>query len=307
MDSRGEEPVGSQLGAVEILVERQAGFESEACSFEKSVGEEEVDASGPVDPGAASEVGIGRGDDGRGGDEVTVEAVDISPGRDGEAGGEAEERGGFPCAPDVADDGVAEGVALIVGSGANRADGLGAPREVVALAEVGAAEDEVPGAAADLHGVGQAGVADTGHEIGFIGGTGGGTNAEIEVNALAIGVVDFYEAGDFEVAEIARAGGEAQAIAPEVIHFIGYPGDHEHQGDVIGGRIHEAEHVHFHTHIGGGDEESLAPGCGGDDLLVGDFIGAEEVRLHVHIHEAMGEHDFSGFMRVVSHDADGGV
>lgn len=85
---------------------------------------------------------------------------------------------------------------------------------MVALAEVGAAEDEVPGAAADLHGVWQAGVADAGHEIGLVGGSGGGAHAQVEMDALAIGVVDFDESRHFEVAEVARPCCEGETIAP---------------------------------------------------------------------------------------------
>lgn len=65
--------------------------------------------------------------------------------------------------------------------------------------------------------------------------------------------------------------------------------------------------MHFHTHIGGGDEESFAGGLWGDDLAVRYLVGSDEVRSHIHIHEAMGEHDLSGFMCVISHHADRGV
>ncbi len=39
----------------------------------------------------------------------------------------------------------------------------------------------------------------------------------------------------------------------------------------------------------------------------GHFVATDVVWAHVHVHVAVGQHDFTGMVHVVSHDADGGV
>ena len=61
LEAGGEEEVGFELGAVEVLVEGEADFDGEAgASFRM----EEVEAGGEIDAGTATEARVGSGHDG---------------------------------------------------------------------------------------------------------------------------------------------------------------------------------------------------------------------------------------------------
>jgi hypothetical protein len=74
--------------------------------------------------------------------------------------------------------------------------------------------------------------------------------------------------------------------------------EHREEGEFIGGRVHDAEHVHIHFHADGGDHEV------GVNVCRGDFGGARVVVVHAFGHEAVEEHPFAALVSVVTHDTD---
>ena len=78
--------------------------------------------------------------------------------------------------------------------------------------------------------------------------------------------------------------------------------DHGHQGELVGRRIHKADHVHFHVHVGGSDHETWIS----EDAAVGDGACADEVLLHAHVHVAVGGHELILGVEVFPHHSDRG-
>ena len=93
--------------------------------------------------------------------------------------------------------------------------------------------------------------------------------------------------------------------ARNMIHAIVQIRHHERQGDRVVPSVHEPEHVHPHAHGFGRHQVSTWNGLPHHGHVIsGQSVGPVSISFHEHMHQAIGEHHFPRFMRVIAHHAD---
>ena len=156
---------------------------------------------------------------------------------------------------------VTEGVILVVLAGTQRRHVLATPAYIAVAALVGNTGQQVVGAGTELHRIGQAQfgarVQRRQHPVLFIDAAGGQAETGVDVHPVFAVVVNAEKSVDLDVTHTAGAGrectefgGTRRALKGHVFHRLVEIGQHAHHGDLIGGRVHDAQHVHVRGHFG---------------------------------------------------------
>ena len=90
-----------------------------------------------------------------------------------------------------------------------------------------------------------------------------------------------------------------------MIHGEVHKVEHAHQGQAICRGIHRTYHVHPHVHVDGSDTEWS--GGRSRETRVRDSVATNVVIFHAHEHIAIGEHELTGFVGMVTHDSNWGM
>ena len=108
-----------------------------------------------------------------------------------------------------------------------------------------------------------------------------------------------------DISESFGTGRKFPSVTHNVIHAVVQVWHHEHQGHGVIPSIHEPEHVHPHAH--GFRRHEIARWRNGAwcyHFISGQPVGPVTISFHEHVHQAIGEHHFPCFMRVISHHPD---